>query len=240
MDNARRQTRSGSSGQLVTIDDIKAVVQESEARVVKRLDDIVSRITQLEDRFNSIQVEQARLDLELTSVKEIIVDQQKLIEKHEVESRQMNLIFNSVPETDVKIEDGFALNNDIAKIKYLCQEISDDFDDEDIESCVRLGRAANNRTRPIKVKFTKRSPRNLILYSQKKIRDNRNVVNSFGTVYINKDSSLLLRKEEKRLRDRMIDERAKSPPHTTFAIRSGKLYRNSILIDQVDIANQLF
>jgi hypothetical protein len=204
-----------------------------------RLDDIVNRINHIEERFEKLQCEQARLELQQDSMKTIIISQQEIIERHEAEIRKPNLLFNGVPESELVI-DGICLRDEIDKVKYLCGELSDEFDGQCIESCFRLGRVDKHRNRPIKVRFKSHEMRNEILYSQKKMRDDQDLVRSFGRIYVNKDSSPLVRKEEKRLRERLLSERSKAPPNTNLRLRSGKLYKDSVVIDQINFQNQLF
>ena len=236
---ASRPTRSNSQGQLITLADIQAIVRGSEERVLARLDDITTRLVQLEDRLNRMQLNQTQTELDVLALKDIIANQQKQLEKHETEGRRNNLIFMGIPESNVVFDDE-TLTNDSDKISSLCNEISDDLNQYSIQSCFRLGTKTGQKNRPIKVVFSDVSARNKILYSQKRLRENSSVVNSFGRIFVNKDSSFLMRREEVRLREAQKAERSKAPPNTKIYIRSGKLYKDDVVIDQVNIINQLF
>ena len=120
------------------------------------------------------------------------------------------------------------------------QGVSTDFDGDAIVSCVRIGKPKSGHRRLLKVKFADQSQRNLALYSQRKIRDDKQCVAVFGRVFVNKDSSPLLRKEEKRLRDKMFRLKEDSSPDCKVYIKSGKLFCNQRVVDTIDIANQLF
>ena len=49
-----------------------------------------------------------------------------------------------------------------------------------------------------------------------------------------------MRKEEKRFRDALMHARRKAAPDIKLYIRSGKLFCDNDVIDQLDIVNQLF
>ena len=239
-----RQTRSASSQEgRLSLEDVKTLILKSEERIISKLEEVVTRINQIERRIDHVQTEQISLGHEISSIKEVVIKQQRIIEKHEAEKRELNLIFSGVPESDITVDDE-TFENDDEKIKYLCEEVIScwAFDSvwDSITSCQRLGKKKNGHNRLIKVKFNDYDAKNSILRSQKAIRNNAKCVENFGLIYINKDSSLLMRNEEKRLRDALRQERRNAQPGTKCYIRSGKLFRNDDVIDQIDVANQLF
>ena len=235
------QTRSNSlnSGNALTFDDVKTLISQSEERILSRLDTIMSSISVLEKQIDSVQSEQIRLGLEMSTVKDIIIKQQMQIEKLESDKRQMNLVFSNVPENAVEIDDQ-KLEEDIQKLEYLCEEIDGDFTTDLIDSHFRIGPYKNGQRRLLLVRFNNLKTRNRILFTQRAIRDNPNCRSSFGPVYVNKDSTVLVRKEEKRLREKLKDLKSSSDPGDKFFIKSGKLYRNSKIVDEISIANQIF
>ena len=240
-DVSTKQTKSATGPQETkfSLEDVRSLLQQSEARIISKLEDVLSRIERLEKRIDSVQTEQIRLDLEMTGIKKVVINQQHVIEQFEAEKRETNLIFSGVPEGDIEIDDD-CLDDDKEKIEYLCNVISPDFLERSIESCSRLGKATKGRNRLITVKFNDMSERNSVLFSKRKIRNNSSCLKYFGPVYINKDSSPLMRKEEKRLRDFMKNKRKNSPSDAKFYIKSGKLYCDDKVIDQIDISKQLF
>lgn len=238
-DASAKQTRRVSLDKTLSLDEVKELVLESERRIISKLDTIVSRIDRLDEKIDRVQAEQIRLDLELKTIKEVVVTQQRAIETYEAEKRQANLIFSGVPEEDVSI-DGRCLKSDAEKVNFLCNVISDDFAEKSIESYSRLGRPGNGMDRLLKVKFNLQSTRNVTLSAQRKIRHDPSCVASFGRIYVNKDTSPLMRKEERRLRDVLFNARLKASPDTKLFIKSGKLFRDNEIIDRVDITNQLF
>ena len=239
-DGPSKQARRASIDGRLSLEDVKSLIQESENRIISKLECIVSRIDQIDKKIDRVQAEQVRLDLEMKSVKQVVLTQQRAIEAHEAEKRQLNLIFSGVPEKDIHFDDDTCLENDSEKAEFLCEEISADFEEHSIESCSRIGKPRQGQNRLLKVRFTDKSARNTALFSQKKLREKPSCIASFGRVFINKDSSPLLRKEEKRLRDEMHRLKRTASPDTKIFIRSGKLFCNSEIVDRIDIANQLW
>lgn len=72
------------------------------------------------------------------------------------------------------------------------------------------------------------------------MREDSHCAVSFGRVFVIKDSSPLMRKEEKRLREEMACAKQNFSPDSKIYIRSGKLYCNHEVIGQINVANQLF
>lgn len=236
-----RATRSGSQSG-VSHDELKRMIElVIEEKVVSRLEKIVSSIISLENRFDSIQSEQIRLGQELSHVKTIVGKQQIYIENLEKAKREANLIFVGIPEGQVTVDDE-SFMEDEDKLNFLCHELSNDFSDDDIISCSRLGRRNDRNKRLLLVKFSNIDMKNQILYSQKKVRENTKLKESFGIIHINKDSPPLTRLEEKRLYEKMKDMRRQlsSDDRTKLYIRKGQLFKDNEIVDGIDIENQLF
>ena len=230
--------RSGSVTGL-TLDDVKSLIIESEERIITKLQSVVSSNAGIEKRFDAIQAEQVRVGLEVKEIKQVIVKQQLQVEHLEAERRKRNLIFANVPEDDVNV-DNITLQTDEQKVSHLCGRITDDFNNGDILSCSRIGTRKAGQKRLLLVKFNDMDVRRKILTSQRALRDDESFSLRFGRVYVNKDASTLVRKEEKRLRDVMKELKASSGPARKIYIKAGKLYCDSELIDEINIGNQLF
>ena len=222
------------------LNDVRKLILESEQRILSKLENIVSRMNIIDEKIDKIATEQLRLDSEIQDVKKVVISQQRTLEEFEREKRQLNLIFSGVPEATVHVGDEHSFTDDEEKINFLCDLTLSNFDSDSIESCTRLGKPRSGSNRLLKVKFTERSVRNAILFSQKIIREDNDCATSFGRVYINQDSSPLYRKEEKRLRVSLHEKRRTASPDTNYFIKSGKLFCNGNVIDHADIANQLF
>ena len=74
-------TRSGSQDSAMFTIDVKKLIEESEERIMAKLDGIVSSISSLESRLDKIQTQQVNLGLEVTHIKDVIVKQQEQIER---------------------------------------------------------------------------------------------------------------------------------------------------------------
>ena len=234
-------TRSGSQDRVMSVEDVKALLGESEARVMAKLDSIITCISSLESRLDKIQTQQANLSLEVTHINDVIVKQQEQLERLEFENRKSNLIYSGIPEANVEIDDD-VLQKDTEKIEYLCNNFVDSDHDISIIACTRLGKPRNGgggTARLLHVKFSSETMIKDVLSSQRKARESEGCKKAFGRVYINRDCSSLVRKEEKRLRDKVKHLRMSAGPNDRVYLRSGKLFFNTEVIDQVSVANQL-
>lgn len=218
--------------------DVKQLFIQLESRLSTKLDNIVSRISSLEFQLNSVLSEQARQNTQINKLKEIILKQQLIFEKRETSDRLSNLILTGIPEDTIQTS-SVTLATDNDKIESLCETVIDDFDyQSSILSCTRVGYKKPNKTRPLKVTFGRMQARNSLLYDQKSFRENSSSWHC--KVYVNKDLPYLTRMEEKRLRNRLKDEKGNLLPSETLSLKRGKLSKNSTVIDQFDIGNQLF
>lgn len=231
-----RQTRSGSQTFTFSLEDINQLILRSEERVISQLE---NKIMLLENRIESIQAEQVRLAQENDKLKTIITDQQRQIEGSEAKRRELNLIVSGISEKGIEI-DGSKLVDDMQKLNYIFSIANADFDPSCLLSHSRLGSVKTNQSRLIKVTFDSLTSRNMVFHQQKLIRADTKCRIAFGPIYLNRDSTFLIRKEEKRLRDTMQNLKHSNPSNENIFIRNGKLYKDSVLVDKIDIANQLF
>ena len=236
---ASLNTRSKGQSTSFTLEDVSELIRKSEEKILDRLDDVLQKFSILETRMDAIQTEQIRIDMEMVKLKEVVVRQQEQIEKNENEKRQCNVVVSGIPEADIQV-DGQHLTNDTKKAVFLSKIITDSFTEDDICSCTRLGRQARGQNRLLHIKFSNADVKNEILRNQRKIREIQNITKAFGMLYINKDMSILSRKEDKRLRDEMKSLRSSAAPNDKIYIRGGKLYHNASIVDKVDFGRQLF
>lgn len=233
-----RTTRSGSQGS-ATVSDMNELLTAFEQRIMLRFDEICTKISYIETRLEKVQSEQIRVSLEIGNMKDIIVQQQRTIERIESEKRELHLILTGIPENEVEVN-AESLTTDAEKINFLCDEVVEDYDDSALIECVRLGRYDRNRSRPVKIKLNQLRIRNILLRSQKDFRQSENIKNSFGTIFVNPDRTPLARKEDKRLRDKLKELRSSAPSTDKIYIKSGQLFHNSMMVDKFNIGNQLF
>lgn len=231
---ASTRSRSGS----VQYEDLKLLLSRLEENLTLQISKVVERIENFEKALDSVHSNQIRLDNEIDEIKK--VTQQEYIERLEVDKRMNNVVIRGIPESSVPINDVVTLTSDIAKVKFMNDLISEEAGPACIESVSRLGRKLPGKDRQLFVKFTKRSSRNDFLFKQKTFRQDEGLKRSFGLIYVNRDSTFLVRQEEKRLRDKMKSMRPTLTSNDSFYLKSGKLHLNDSVIDSIDISNQLF
>ena len=116
----------------------------------------------------------------------------------------------------------------------------DPFHRRSIESCYRLGKAKSGRSRLLKVRFDDVDTKFEIIRSQRVLRQDPEIRAAFGNVYINHDSTPLVRKEERRLRIKMRELTSGLCETDRLYIRGGSLYKNGTIVDTINVSNQLF
>ena len=240
---ASRSTRSGSaSGPPLDFGALHLLITGMEEKIMARLDKIESKISAIDDRLDLIQAEQLRVKTVVDQLKDTICVQQNQIEGMENHVRRFNAIFVNVPESDVRTSDGESLDNDLSKISYLCKEAAatSEFEPKSIVSCARLGYPKKGHTRLIKVVFSSQSTKSEVLRSQRSLRDRPEVARAFGRVFVNHDSTPLARKENRRIRSKLKELQAAARDDDSIYIRHGVLYKNKVVVDKFNIANQLF
>lgn len=239
MSDVNRQLRSGSKGTNDFYAEIKQLLSSLESRIMQKLDDISSRLSNVEQNHDRIVNEQLRLGVEVQSLKETVHKQQLLIENLDIKSRQCNLIFSGIPEGNVT-SNGKTLSDDIEKISEICDSLEINVHSPDItvfNSCYRLGPKKLGSNRALKVSFSDLKHRNKVLYNQKSLREDNSAW--YSKVFANKDLPFLTRSEEKRLKERLQLERRAASPQDKIFLKNGKLYRNGDVIDYSNIFNQL-
>jgi len=228
--------RSGS----VQNEDLKELLMQLEKNLSTQLSNVMLKIESFERTLEAIQVNQVRLDTEINGLKEVVSNQQKQIELMEKVRRENNVVVQGIPEDDVKVDDE-VLVDDKQKTMYLMNVVGiSDIGSDSIEVVTRIGKKQHNRNRMLLVKFTEKCDRDRFLFEQKKLRESSTCKDGFGTIFVNRDLSMLMRKEHRRLRSRMKDLRGTSSDQDRFYIKNDKLFRNNSVVDQVDISKQLF
>ena len=87
---------------MMIFSNISNIINTSEEKIKKYFKDeinlLFNKIQELESSLSNVQLECVRRDNDIAKMKEIIVDQQLLIEKHEPKHRANNLIVHNIPE----------------------------------------------------------------------------------------------------------------------------------------------
>ena len=234
--NAR--LRSGSQS-VASNDDIKTLLMQMEDRLSAKLDGVIARIETIEKSIHLIKDHQVQLESEIKSVKKVIINQQHQIERMEVEKRKCNVVLTGVSENDVFFGHD-VLESDLNKVITLAKiATADELNAGDFISCSRIGKAKDGAPRPILVQTGSPEASNMFFSHQKRLRTSISCSDSFGNVYVNRDSSFLARKEEKRLRDHRRELSGLNPNAKVY-LKSNKLYLNDVVVDQFDLSKQLF
>lgn len=224
--------RSGS----IQLDDVKALLKQMEDNLTSQISSVYLKIEGLEKAIKVVQTNQIRLDNEISEMRQVVISQQKQIEKFEAERREKNIVIHGIPEEAVSVDDT-ELSTDDEKVAYLLNVVEES---ERFRSAIRLGKRGIGRKRPLLVKLYEKSQRNSLLFEQKKLRNDVCCKNSFGPIYVNRDSSFLMRKEEKRLREKIKSIRASKNESDRIYWKRDKLLLNGEIVDSIDISNQLF
>lgn len=234
--NAR--TRSGS----IQLEDVKDLILGFEKRLDDKLSDVLRKVEVIEKSLQSVITNQVRIDTEVNKMKDVILNQQYFIEKVEAEKRANNVIVHGIPEGDIPVNNDLRIGSDIDKVSHLSKALTpnDNRIAGDIEHVRRIGKRIDGKNRPLLVRFWERSSRNEFLYEQKKFRQSDEINSTFGKVFVNKDSTFLVRKEEFRLRGKLKSIRSTLKANESAYIKNGKLFMNNEEIDCIDISKQLF
>lgn len=223
--------------------DFSVLLRETEERMksffkeeIKGLHD---RMSSIESSILSLKNECIRLDDNLLSMREVIVAQQKQIEKHESKFRERNLIVHNIPESDV-INGIEKLKSDTDKLAFLCKASNIEIKANDISSSRRLGRQKSGKPRPIKIELGSKDAKYKLLNKRREILRNENLIKTFGRkIFVNPDQSFLVQREELRLRGEQSRLKSENPDSSVY-LRSGVLYLNNSPVDRINVAHQLF
>lgn len=241
----RGRKGSAKDSSTVAISDIPALIRESEERIKSHFKDELKAITDRLDRFeqhlSSVQTECARLDSEVSTLKELLISQQMQIEGHESRMRENNIIVHNIPENDTPVLLGSdRLTNDLQKTMAFIKTADIDIYPEDIVTVRRIGKRKSKNSRPLKITLKKSDLRFKFLNNRMSISKNSDLIHLFNNrIYVNNDSSFLVRKEELRLRQ-VLKKLKDDNPNAQSYIRSGVLYHEGKVVDKIDIKNQLF
>ena len=200
---------------------------------------LVEKMERIEDKLLAVQSECIRIDGELSKVKSIISNQQLIIEKHEQKLRARNVIIHNIPEGVISV-DGDRIRSDIEKVNVLCRSAEIDVGRFDLTSVSRIGRSISDKARPLLVTVSKPDCKFSFLNARRKVTNDPHITDIFkDRIFINPDSSPLVRKEERRLRMKLKALKNDNPNSKGF-IKGGNLFVDDVVVDQVDVRNQLF
>ena len=145
----------------------------------------------------------------------------------ESRDRLCNVIITGVPELEDGDLDGAASDDD--KVKQILTTIG--VDAVQPQSSKRMGQAVDGKKRPMLVKVASKKERDLIVSNAKALK---NASDDYKEVYLRKDVHPSVRREWKRLRDRVKEEQDK--PCNAGAViqldfKTRTIRRNNVVID---------
>ena len=239
-----RGRKGSSSKEVFSLAEVTSLIKDVEQRIKacfrEEIADLKDKLTSFECQISAINSECGRLGDELKNVKSVIVNQQLVIESHERKLRANNLIVHNIPEGVFRVGSSEMYNDDRSKINLVIDSANVDVRHEDIISCRRLGRIRSDKIRPIKIVLKSTEKKFEFLNKRKDITNSDKLLGLFhNKVYVNPDSSILVRNEEHRLRHHLKVLKNSQPNSASF-IRSGVLYLDGEPCDKVDIKNQIF
>jgi hypothetical protein len=125
-------------------------------------------------------------------------------------------------------------------VNYLFHEANQNIASDETVSIKRIGKRISDKPRPLKIELSNIDLKYRVLNNRKNISTNPEILNAFhNKIFVNLDTSFLVRNEEFRLRKKLKELKNDDPLSSSY-IRSGSLYSNGILIDKIDICKQLF
>ena len=227
----------------LTLADVAEIIRESEERmktfIKEEIKGVTDRLTAIESSVSLMQMECVRFDDEISHIKKVITNQHLRVEEHEKTLRAKNVIINNIPEDRINNE-SVTLEDDDQKIEHIFESAQIGIEQDDIAEIQRIGKRQPNKVRPIKMTLNTAELKFQLLNKRKQIISNDSLTKLFGNkIYINPDNSLIVQKEEQRLRAKAKELKSESPNVATY-VRSGKLYHDGKVIDSVDVRNHLF
>ena len=114
------------------------------------------------------------------------------------ETRKMNIIIHNAPESTAT-EPSVRIAHDTKSVADIAKSI--DAGPVEIVNIIRLGKKLDGRPRLMKVQLSNLNQKRKILSNAKKLRESSS---SFQKVYVTPDLSLNERRENKRLRDELL------------------------------------
>ena len=118
-----------------------------------------------------LKVECTRIDTEVSEMREIIIQQQKQIEKQEEKPRENNLIAQNISEKEIVIGSK-KLSDDVEKLSYICDSSNICLTPKDIAGTQRLGKRQDDKPRPLKILLKSKEKIFGILNKRKNIHQN--------------------------------------------------------------------
>ena len=201
--------------------------------VIQQVENLQKTIKEIKDKQSKQEEQVATNGKDLSSLKKVIVEQQKYLEIVKKKELSNNIIVSGIPNDAFMLGDA-EVNDDNGKLEAIfhhidCLEVLSS-SHKVISIPMREGAKAHS----VKMQFEDKSYVRTIMEKAKTLK-------SFeaAKIYINYDEPYYSRKEHNRLRKEKFNLLA-SNPEDDIKIQKGKLCHNNLVVDQFDLSNQLF
>jgi hypothetical protein len=239
---AETRSRKGSvkeTAPLISADLILECEERIKACFRSEISKLIARVDKIESVISSVQTECVRLDEQILRIKDVICDQQIKIENYEKHLRADKVIVHNVPENDIFVGTE-KIERDLDKINLMCRSVRVDITPDKIVSVRRLGIRQKNKCRPLKVTLSSKDHKFKLLNCRRDIASSSDLQKIFqNRIFVNPDNSILVQKEELRLREKLKCMKKENPGISIY-IKAGKLCHDDKVIDEIDIKKQLF
>ena len=206
-------------------------------RKIATLEQAVDKITaDYNDQSGKIESLSANLELEqssVTSLKKVILEQQKCLESIRKKELSNNAVISGIPNTPLVVN-GREYESDTAKLEAI-------FGHMDCANLLLVEHKVLNMpvrdgstTHTLKVQFDDKNNAKTLIEKAKGLK-----TFDAAKIFINYDEPFISRKEHNRLRKKKYDL-TQDNPDDNIKISKGKLLHNNTVVDRFDLSNQLF
>ena len=198
---------------------------------LRKLEVKITRINEA-NRENATKVDQA--NDEIKWLKKVVLNQQKYMEGLKRKEASTNIIVSGIPNDVLNIGDDVNITDDEGKIGTIFDHICCADKLMNKHKTIRIPSAPGKNTYYIKLCFED-------TMTVKHILDKAKLLKEFeaARIYINYDEPYYSRRENNRLRKKKATLLGLHNGDD-IKIQKGKLYHNNIMVDQFDLANQIF
>lgn len=203
------RTRSGSNAQNITLQDIKTLLDDLKThltceiiKVNEKIDSLFKRLDKTESKVSVLEERCQSLDLQLKSMEESFyaAREEFLQEAEDRHRRRKFLIASGIQEhaSGTLAERG---QKDLETIIALAKQAGiDDFEPEEV---IRIGKIQPSRPRLLKIKCKSQQTRNFVLKGARNLRSSE----EFKNIFLNADQTLSQRTKSKLLRAELQNRR---------------------------------
>lgn len=180
------------------------------------LEDLKTRIKGIEDNLGKTNEKLLKHDDDIVSLKSNVLFLSQNLPNQifdEIEQRNFrakNVMISGLVEVDGPVS--ARQGHDLSEVKNLLSEIVEDFDEDDIKKCHRVGRPTQTKERLLRVTFSNSELKSNVLRYARKLKFST----SYRNIYINPDRTPMQQAEYKELRSQLLVRREKGEDVVIF------------------------